>query len=622
MKKSSLFFLAIWLTCLIFESCSNELNLVPKIEQSNLKPQQKAPLANSISVSASNLQTIKGWGVRVDMLSNATAKQAQLVDLGISIARIEMDHLECNANGTVVTSAMDGICSQISTVNSYGLPYILCSWCPNYAMKDNNAQSGAGKLLTSYEGSFTDYWKNVCSYIQSKGLTLPLAISIQNEPTLGASTYDGMGFLGQNNWDYSQYYRVIKSVRNKLDAAGFTGVKLLGPEEGSYCSGNNWGNAVAFLGGTGFPAFNDATLKNAIAGCSAHSYYWAGTVAGIASWRDGCETWGKDKWMTEFSDVETSNPNAPTYTFAIESTRRFCSDMAFVRNNYWLWWSASQGPYTEVLMDGTNFTKLPIYYILQKIWKNVPVGSVARRVTSTNSGFVLSDAINMDGVAFVTPENKTVVVIVNFTNSAITQSIDGLSGNKADIYQSTSTQNMVLSGSPAISGGVISTVTFPAKSVSVIVTSTTVGVNILNNSGFETGSPSQAISNWDTWAGTNGTDADADYTEAGGHGGSYNLVHWKASAYEVSTSQTLTGVINGTYKLTAWIQGGGVQNLQMAAEMIGGSNATLTIPVSGTWSQYTIDNINITSGQCKVDFWDRASANGWVHIDDVVLQKK
>jgi arabinogalactan endo-1,4-beta-galactosidase len=60
----------------------------------------------------------------------------------------------------------------------------------------------------------------------------------------------------------------------------------------------------------------------------------------------------------------------------------------------------------------------------------------------------------------------------------------------------------------------------------------------------------------------------------------------------------------------------------MAAEMIGGSNATLTIPVSGTWSQYTIDNINITSGQCKVDFWDRASANGWVHIDDVVLQKK
>ncbi len=469
MKNLKLFFV-VSLLFVLFKVYSDDLNSLSKND-----------LTNSISISQTNLQTIKGWGVTVNGLSNSNARQSQLVDLGITIARIYMDHSQCNTNGDVVISAMDNICNQITTVNSCGLPYILCSWCPNYAMKDNNAQSGAGKLLTSYEGSFTDYWKNVCSYIQSKGLTLPLAISIQNEPTLGASTYDGMGFLGQNNWDYSQYYRVIKSLRSKLDAAGFTGVKLLGPEEGSYCSGNNWGNALAFLGGVGFPAFNDATLRNAIWGCSAHSYNWGGGITGIASWRDGCEKWGKDKWMTEFSNVETVDKNASTFTFAIESTRRFCSDMAFVRNNYWFWWSASQGTYPEVLLDGTYYWKLPIYYILQKIWKNVPVGSFARKVTSTNSGLVTTDAINMDAAAFVTPENKTVVVLVNFTASSISQSVDGLTGNKADIYQSTSTQNMVLTESPTVSSSVISSVILPAKSVTIIVTNNVSGVESIES---------------------------------------------------------------------------------------------------------------------------------------------
>ncbi|MDD3079259.1 MAG: hypothetical protein PHH37_09180 [Paludibacter sp.] len=427
-------------------------------------------LVNSIIVSQTNLQTIKGWGVTVNALTNSTAKQAELIDLGITIARIYMDHTESNADGTVVTSAMDGICNQIDIVNRYNLSYILSSWCPNYSMKDNNVMSGAGKLRTDKEGVFTDYWVNVCAYIQSKGLPLPTAISIQNEPTNGTSTYDGMGFQGQDTYNYTQYYRVIKSLRSKLDITGYTSVYLLGPEEGSYCTGKTWGNALAFLGGVGFPAFNDATLKNAIWGCSAHSYNWGGEITDIASWRDGCEKWGKDKWMTEFSDVETVNKSAPTYTFAIESTRRFCSDMAFVRNNYWLWWSASQGTYPEVLLDGTYYWKLPIYYILQKIWKNVPVGSFARKVTSTNSGLVTTDAINMDAVAFVTPENKTVVVLVNFTAKSISQSVDGLTGNKADIYQSTSTQNMLLTDSPTISSGVISSVTLPALSVTVIVT--------------------------------------------------------------------------------------------------------------------------------------------------------
>lgn len=421
----------------------------------------------SATVSGTDLQIVKGWGVNVDNLNNSTAQKAELVDLGITIARIAIDHTECNADGSVTSSVMEKICNDISIIKSYGLSYIICSWSPNYAMKDNNGVSGAGKLLPSAETIFEDYWVNICNYIKNKGLALPTAISIQNEPTNGVSSYDGMGFQGQDSRDYSQYYRVVKAVRSKLDAAGFSDVKLLGPEEGSYCSGKNWGNALSFMGGVGFPALNnDATLKDAIWGCSAHSYYWGGTTADIAVWRDGCEAAGKDKWQTEFSDVETTK--STTWDYAIESTRRFCSDMAFVRNNYWMWWAASQGPYKEALLDGTYFFPLPAYYIFQKIWKNVPVGSAARSVSSTDASLVTSVAVSMDAVAFVNG-NTTVVVLVNFTTLSRSTSVDGLTGITASIYQSSATQDMLLTGSSAVSSGKISSVTLPGKSVTVIV---------------------------------------------------------------------------------------------------------------------------------------------------------
>ena len=429
-----------------------------------------APFA--VTVASANMQMVKGWGVTVNGLDNATARRELLDELGMTVARIYLDHNECNPDGSVAVAAMDGICTQIGDVKGHSLAYILASWSPSYSMKDNHGMTGgngAGKLLTSKEGVFSDYWINVCRYIQGKGLPLPLAITIQNEPTCDTQTYDGMGFQGQQTRDYTHYYRMVKLVRSKLDAAGFSGIKLLGPDDGSYDTGQTWNTSLGFLGGVGFPAFNDSVLEKAIGGCSSHSYYWGGGIGGMAAWRDGCEHWRKDKWMTEYSDVETTNKNAPTFTFAIESARRFCADMAFVRNNYWLWWSASAGTYPEVLLDGTDYHRLPVYYVLQKIWTHAPPGSYVRRVTSTDPGLVTTNAVSMDAVAFVAGQKMT-VVLINFTTSDRFTSVNGLIGARADVYQSTASRNMALIASPLIVGGTIASATLPARSVTVIVT--------------------------------------------------------------------------------------------------------------------------------------------------------
>lgn len=276
-----------------------------------------------------------------------------------------------------------------------------------------------------------------------------------------------MGFQGQDSRDYSRYYRVVKAVRSKLDAAGYSIVKFLGTEEVFYCSGKNWGNALSIMGGVGFSALNnDATLKDAIWGCSAHSYCWGGPTANIVTWRDGCEAGGKDKWQTELGNFESAK--STTWDYAIESTRRFYSDIAFVRNNYWMWWATSQGPYKEALLDGTYFFPLPAYYIFKKIWKNVPVGSVARSVSSTDDSLVTTFAVSMDAVAFLNG-NITVVVLVNFTTLSRSTRVDGLTGITASVYQSSATHDMVLTGSSAVSSGKISLVTLQGKSVTVIV---------------------------------------------------------------------------------------------------------------------------------------------------------
>lgn len=146
------------------------------------------------------------------------------------------------------------------------------------------------------------------------------------------------------------------------------------------------------------------------------------------------------------------------------------------------------------------------------------------------------------------------------------------------------------------------------------------------NGDFDASGPTQTPGSWSTWPGSAGTNADADYTEADAFAGATRLSHYKASAYEVYTGQTVT-VPNGTYTLTAWAEGSGGQAasfLSAKGYATGASELTASTPGLGypNWRRLSIAGIVVTSGSITIGAYSNASANQWASFDKVELWRQ
>jgi len=133
----------------------------------------------------------------------------------------------------------------------------------------------------------------------------------------------------------------------------------------------------------------------------------------------------------------------------------------------------------------------------------------------------------------------------------------------------------------------------------------------LLNPGFEEG-----MTGWLTEGDTN-----ADYVQiVNPHSGTNNLAHYKISAYQVNTYQTVSKP-NGIYSASAWVKCSGGQNeCYFYVSGYGGTEIRTNIPSSPTtYIQMTISNIHLTSGICKIGVYSDASAGNWLTVDDVEL---
>jgi len=132
----------------------------------------------------------------------------------------------------------------------------------------------------------------------------------------------------------------------------------------------------------------------------------------------------------------------------------------------------------------------------------------------------------------------------------------------------------------------------------------------ISNASFENG-----LTGWTNWGSTS-----AAYTQTGGYHGSYNLAHWQSSNYEVYTYRTITGLINGTYSLSAWVQSSGGQSSNIIeAKNFGGTAKSVAIPASISWTKVTITNIVVTNGQITLGMYSNASGGQWAKADYFVL---
>lgn len=142
---------------------------------------------------------------------------------------------------------------------------------------------------------------------------------------------------------------------------------------------------------------------------------------------------------------------------------------------------------------------------------------------------------------------------------------------------------------------------------------------LLQNPGFEIdGFKTSAVTGWVA----SGLNPEADFTEVDGslvaHTGALRLVHWRTYAYQVTTSQTVTGLTNGTYTLKAYVQSsGGQSTAQMQVSNFGGTQLNANISASGSYTQIVIPNIQVTNGQATIGFNSNAAANQWILVDDV-----
>ncbi|WND39169.1 arabinogalactan endo-1,4-beta-galactosidase [Streptomyces sp. BB1-1-1] len=138
----------------------------------------------------------------------------------------------------------------------------------------------------------------------------------------------------------------------------------------------------------------------------------------------------------------------------------------------------------------------------------------------------------------------------------------------------------------------------------------------LTNGGFETDAGGAATpAGWSEYGSTG-----ASYTEAGGHGGGNRLSHWSSSAYKVETYQYLSGLADGSYRLTAWVRSGGGQNAAwIALKNCGGAEQRTDLPVSTAgWIRIVVP-VSVTANQCTISINSDANAGNWINVDDLTF---
>ncbi|GHJ43936.1 hypothetical protein Cs7R123_12780 [Catellatospora sp. TT07R-123] len=93
------------------------------------------------------------------------------------------------------------------------------------------------------------------------------------------------------------------------------------------------------------------------------------------------------------------------------------------------------------------------------------------------------------------------------------------------------------------------------------------------------------------------------------------------------TDQTVTGLANGTYTLTAQAVGGGGQSgAYLSVKNYGSGVPELTAPIPGTgwpnWRQVVISGIVVTNGQLTVGLYSAGSGGQWLSVDAFTLVRQ
>lgn len=447
------------------------------------KPPVIAPTV--LTVSPQPQQTTRGWGIYPCTIQNdrpnpndftlwhrPNASRLIWRELGASFFRCEI--LPGSYDARRDDGSLDlpylraSLERQLRLGASFGqTKFVLSIWSPPAPFKTPPTTLGidpktkrASTLRREREGDLCRFIACVLLGLKRDGCALPLALSVQNEPNYASPLWNGCAYSP------TQWARVLKTLRAELDRSGLQRVQLLGPEGGSYAQ------SVAFVGGPSAPVTNDAKLRSALGGFAFHGY----TVESkrppnpqqLRSVAIGMQRASKDVWMTEWS-LPGDRPDPIEH--ALETAQRLGREMTYVPCNYWAWWQGwyPRHPKGEVLLTGQNDAQLHVsktYFVLQRLWHLVPVGSVVHRVASNDAQMSGFSPQKVQAVAWKTREGQT-LLLVNPTTKAKSLRVRGLTGRTARPFLTDKSRDMKPQPAAAINAGEAKW-SLPPRSIEVV----------------------------------------------------------------------------------------------------------------------------------------------------------
>ena len=136
------------------------------------------------------------------------------------------------------------------------------------------------------------------------------------------------------------------------------------------------------------------------------------------------------------------------------------------------------------------------------------------------------------------------------------------------------------------------------------------------NPGFEEQDASGSPLGW-----TSSGSVSAVLIEERGHSGDFRLTHQAAEAYQVETTQAVSGLENGWYTLRAWIRSSGGQNDVHLGLTCGAQEQRVAIPSTSPgyrWLQLVVSN-QVSDGQCTIRLVSDGGPGTWASFDDIEL---
>lgn len=312
-------------------------NTTYSLDEVNAMPGQSVVLNTN-----ERFQKIDGWGGGIkrrtkDLAALGATKRAQIEklayqDLNINMIRLFIYHtLENNANDNTDPNSinMDAInwtyynhndlsnsfshfvvntLQQAISLSNVGIDYIIgnSNTAPGWMKKNESHKRASGDesvlLNTLKDGMVDEFIEYILIFLTGMkdrfGIDVT-EVSITNEPDF-LNTYESM------NVTPTELLEIIPSLREKLDQAGFSSVRIVSPESARAVPGSNNNNNLTAINSTASyisTIFQHAPTKSAIDVIGTHTYYDSSHNADWSMLTDVSDQ--KPIWVTESANLKS-----------------------------------------------------------------------------------------------------------------------------------------------------------------------------------------------------------------------------------------------------------------------------------------------------------------------------